>query len=163
MDSLPARGYFTSTAEYNSRNWSETSLPEEIAFSDLFNITFWKHHAAKFNISDLIRVRRVDGEWDLMLAVVAKAPGGLRVEEWPKRPSQADVKAAHAEQATAIQVREINGMPVPRVEHTPRTKWRVIGLDGQELSRDHATKAHAELALKTYATTLGKEIKEIQA
>ena len=52
----------------------------------------------------------------------------------------------------------LEGPPISRVEHTPATKWRVIGLDGGEVSRGHPTKAEAEAALKRYAAALGREI-----
>jgi hypothetical protein len=157
-DALSARGHFGHTSEYTTRNWADTQIPTSVEYSDLFRPEFWKHHATKFKPTDLIRIRRVDGAWDLMLVVVAAQKGGLLVEEWPKWPKEAETAAAEIEKATAIQPRELNGRMVPRVEHTPRTKWRVIGLDGNEISRSHETKEAADEALRVYAASLGKEI-----
>lgn len=155
---LPAKGFFTRTADFDVRNWAATDVPESIQFSDLFDPTFWRHHATKFKPHDLIRVRRVDGAWDVTLNVVAREAGGLLVETWPKWPSEEDEAAAEAEKAKPIEARQINGQTVPRVEHTPATKWRVIGLDGNEYRRGFATKKEAETALRAYAASLRKEI-----
>lgn len=155
---LPAKGFFQHQTEFVTQNWTALDLPESIEYADLFDPVFWRHHAMKFKPGNLMRVRRVDGAWDVQLNVVAQVQGGLQVEEWPKWPDEAQQEAAKAEQGKAIEVTEINGRPVPRVEHTPATKWRVIGLDGNEVSRGHATKDEAHAALKRYAATIGKEI-----
>lgn len=158
MDTLPARGHFGATQEYSQRQWADTEFPEAVEYRDLFRPEFWKHHASKFSQNDLIRVRRVDGAWDIMLTVIAKVQGGLAVEEWPKWPKEEDAAAAQEEKAAAIQQRELNGRLVPRTEFTPKTKWRVIGLDGNEIDRGFATKEHAEERLRVYAAALGKTI-----
>lgn len=154
---LPPKGFFGHTTEYETRSWTARDVPENVEYADLFAPTFWRHHASKFKIGDLIRMRRVDGAWDVMLNVVAQAQGGLAVETWPKVPAGA-ADAEASERGKMIEPQMHAGRPVPRTEHTPATKWRVIGLDGNEISRGHATKADAEVALKRYAATLGKEI-----
>lgn len=156
--SLPAKGYFGHTTEYETRSWTALDVPQTVAYADLFEPSFWRHHSSKFKPGHLIRLRRIDGEWDVMLNVVGIAQGGLSVELWPKYPTEADASAALEVREKAIEITEINGKPVPRVDHTPATKWRVIGLDGNEVSRNHATKGDAEQALKLYARSLGKEI-----
>ena len=155
---LPPKGFFNHTTEYETRHWTAQDVPESVQFSDLFDPAFWRHHSKKFLPGHLIRMRRVDGAWDVQLNVVAQAPGGLVVEPWPKWPDDEMMADAAAEKAKPLQKISINGQMVPRVEHTPATKWRVIGLDGNEISRGHATKAKAEEALRTYAASLGKEI-----
>lgn len=155
---LPAKGFFTRTAEYDVRNWAALEVPDNIQFSDVFDPAFWRHHATKFQPNDLIRMRRVDGAWDFTLNVVAKEAGGLLVETWPKWPTEEDAAEAEAEKARPIEPRQINGQIVPRVEHTPATKWRVIGLDGNEYKRGFATKEKAEEALRVYAASFNREI-----
>lgn len=156
--SLPAKGFFGHTTEYEARSWTALDVPETVQFSDLFDPPFWRHHAKRFKPGELIRMRRVDGAWDVQLNVVAQAPGGLMVEPWPKWPDDEQMAEAEAEKAKPLAPTKVNGQIVPRVEHTPATKWRVIGLDGNEVSRGHATKKDAEAAMRTYAATLGKEI-----
>ncbi len=158
MAVLPPKGFFGATSEFDTRNWTALEVPAEIEYADLFDPTFWRHHAAKFRKGNLIRMRRVDGAWDVQLNVVASVQGGLQVELWPKMPDATAAQRAAEQMAAAIQVREVNGRPVPRVEHTPATKWRVIGLDGNEVSRGYETKRAAEDAMRTYAATLGREI-----
>ena len=74
---LPAKGYFGHTTEYETRSWTALDVPQSIAYADLFEPSFWRHHAGKFKPGHLIRLRRVDGEWDVMLNVVGIAQGGL--------------------------------------------------------------------------------------
>ncbi len=154
---LSPKGFFGHTTEYETRSWTALDVPESVGFGDLFDPTFWKHHASKFKPGNLIRMRRVDGAWDVQLNVVAQVPGGLAVELWPKVPAGAAAVEIDAK-SQAIEPQMHAGRPVPRVEHTPATKWRVIGLDGGEVSRGHPTKAEAESALKRYAAALGREI-----
>lgn len=153
---LSPKGFFNHTTEFEIRHWTALDVPENVAFSDLFDPAFWRHHAPKFQPGHLIRMRRVDGAWDVQLNVVAQAPGGLVVEAWPKWPDEDELAAAEAEKSKPISQTKINGQLVPRVEHTPATKWRVIGLDGNEISRGHTTKGKAEAALETYVASLGK-------
>lgn len=157
---LSAKGYFARTAEYDTRSW-HVLLPEGVAYADLFRPEFWMHHATKLRQHDLIRVRAADGAFDVMLNVVMTTRGGTLVEEWPKWPTEADNDAAKNAVAEPIAVREVYGRPVPRVEHTPKTKWRVIGLDGSEISREHPTKDAAETALRQYVAAMGKTLADV--
>ena len=157
MQPLPAKGYFQHTAEYDTKNWFVV-LPEGVPYADLFRPDFWVHHASRMNQFELVRVRACDGSFDVTLCVRARAQGGVHMEEWPKWPSETAADEARAQQDASIKPREVAGKPVPRVEHTKATKWRVIGLDGNEFARNFDTKDIAEKALVNYAAGLGRVI-----
>lgn len=137
--------------------------PLETDYSDIFRPEFWSHTANHLSLGDLIRVRREDNAWDFMISVIGKSHAAVVVDVWPKFPkeiSRADHEAmAHVAQ-TARRVMTttlVHGKPVPRVDHTRATKWRIIGLDGNEHSSGHPTKAVAEQKMKEYLVAMGVE------
>lgn len=148
---LPA-GALRQTQDYHHARYF-VAFPEDHAFADLFSPTYWGNHR-NLKANDLVRVRAVDGAFDVQLNVVATAQGGVVMELWPKMPAAADLM----EPAPVIAKREINGRPVPRVDHTKATKWRVIGLDGNEHSRGYDTKAAAESAMTAYMKSIGLDV-----
>ncbi len=156
MLALPAKGHLLHTTDYVTKSWGPEILPEGVEYVHLFMPEFWKHHASKLRPFELVRVRAADGSFDVQLVVVAASSGGVVVELWPKMPSLAESEAADAERAAPLEIREIGGQPVPRVEHGKTTKWRVIGIDGNEVSRGHESKAAASVALDKYVMGLGK-------
>ena len=155
---LPAKGFFTSTSTYQTNHWTALDLPEHVEYKSLFEPSFWRHHAHKFSIGDIIRVRRVDGVWDVQLVVDANGVGALTVSEWPKWPKDEEVEAAREAASAPLEIRLLDGKPVPRVEHTPATKWRVIGVNGEEVTRNFATKPEAERDLERYVASIGKTL-----
>ena len=158
IKTLPAKDYLRHTSEFNLRQWGPEVLPEGVSYLDLFEPEFWKHHASKLKAHELIRVRAADGSFDLNLVVVARVPDGLKVEAWPKLPSQVLMDEAASERTTVLKVRKINGENVPRVEYGRAVKWRVIGTDGNEVSHGHESKELATAAMHTYVESLGKTL-----
>lgn len=143
---LAAKQHFQHSGEFNSRSWTEM-MPEEVEYQDLFREDFWVHHAARLRLRDLVRAWHVSGAFDVMLVVEAKVSGGLRMREWPVWPADEAMEAAETVRKAPIVQREVGGRLVPCVEHTKATKWRVIGLDGNEIIRDIQTKAEAIAAM----------------
>ena len=47
-----------------------------------------------------------------------------------------------------------DGRPVVFIEHLPKTKWRVIGLNRTEVKRDIATKEAAEVEMAMYLSDI---------
>lgn len=58
--------------------------PEPVTLADLLEPSFWAHRVHKFQEHDLIRVIGAQREFDIMLVVTSKSPGGLLLEPWPK-------------------------------------------------------------------------------
>lgn len=157
MKHLPPKAHFKNAGDYNSRQWVE-EMPEGVEYADLFREDFWVHHASKVRLRELVRCIAVDGSFDVMLVVEAKVQGGLKMREWPVWPAEADVAKAEATRTAPIVQREVAGRMVPCVEHTKITKWRVIGLDGNEISRMHQTKDEAMAALTRHFGAIGKDV-----
>lgn len=138
-------------------------LHADTKIEDLFRPQFWANHAKRLMVGDIVRVRAADGSWDVQLTVVAKQPGGVVMDLWPKYPDMsallnaAGLSKAADDVKPVLRPQKVRGKDVPRVEHTPATKWRLIGLDGNEVSRDHDSKEHAELAMAKYLAALGYE------
>lgn len=137
--------------------------PLEAEYSDIFRPEFWRHVANYLALGELIRVRREDGAWDFMVVVIGKSQAAVTVDVWPRFPKEiarADHEAmAHvAQTARRVMTQSlVHGKPVPRVDHTKATKWRIIGLDGNEHSSGHPTKAVAEQKMKEYLVAMGVE------
>lgn len=153
---LPAKKYLTRTDEYDTRRFF-IQLEDEVDYATMVNDpVFWQHHASRMHMGELIRVRAVDGTWDVQLVVDAVLMGGLKVSEWPKWPGEA---AAAREEASAVIVDAPTAKgadALPRVEYTAATKWRVIGLDSKEVSRGHASKDAAVKSMTNYLAALGR-------
>lgn len=143
---LEARRFFVQSGEHNNRTWTEM-MPEEVEYADLFREEFWMHHTSKVRVRDLVRVWHVSGAFDVMLVVETKVQGGLKMREWPVWPSEAVMSEAESARTAPIVQREVGGRLVPCVDYTKATKWRVIGLDGNEVVRDLLTKAEALAAM----------------
>lgn len=152
---LPAP-HLRQTADFHNQRWF-VELPDGHTFDDLFQPLYWAHHK-RLNQYDLVRVRAQDGRFDVMLTVVTRAQGGVVMEVWPKMPDQASIERAVESKAEAVEPRTVNGKPVPRVDHTKATKWRLIGLDGQEHSSNYETRAAAVSAMTAYMASLGLQV-----
>lgn len=135
-----------------------THCPPGTEIDDLFRPQFWVHHAKRFKTGDLVRVRSIDGAWDVMLTVVTVASGAVVMEPWPKLPAGLDMAqfAHNADLARRTLVQTtVAGKVVPRVEFTKATGWRVIDLAGTEHSRNHQSEFDASAALRLYVNKLG--------
>ena len=159
LNVLPAKGTLQQPAEYNFRCWGPVILPEGFVYEDIFNDAFWMHHASgRIAVNDLIRLIAYDNSFDLNVTVVDKFKGGLRVEAWPKLPAVSALAAVDAKRGEPLEIRIVDGQELPRVEHTRATKWRVIGYDGNELSRGHDSKASATEAMIEFYKSKGKTL-----
>jgi hypothetical protein len=141
-------------------------LPPGIRFEALFNPIFWAHHAKRLNPLDLIRVRAEDGSFDCYITVAEKTQGGAIMELWPKYPVDQQigndevfqnnlVQAAIDNEIRPAQIEQAIGQSQARVEYKKAAGWRVIGVDGTEVSRQHPNKAAAELELAKHLAALG--------
>lgn len=173
MKTLPALA-LNNTAEQIYRTWC-VKLAEGVTIDDVFNPLFYVH-AKILQKDDLMRVIAFDGSFDFMVKCVAKEAGVVIMERWPKLPQAAGVPGVrtndainavlgqktdeeHLQEALVDHVadkaadnlgapNEKGGKPVPRVEFTNVTKWRVIGFDGLVVSQGHETEALAKAALE---------------
>jgi len=146
----------------NKHAFHFVELNPKHSFVDLFMPQFWGHYHRLINENDLVRVKAHDGAFDVMLAVAGKPRGGLVMELWPKYPGSAIVPKEVAEAAAvAMEMKpklvpfDRDGQPKVRVEWTKNTEWRVRGIDGHEVSRDHKTEAVALGAMQKYMDDLG--------
>ncbi len=155
---LPASALAHTYDQYH-RIWF-VQLGPGYTFEDLFSPGFWSHHR-KLAKGDLVRVRAHDGSFDCNVSVLATPQGGAVVDVWPRYPAGTDLAAAKAAAVTAAEARPkvvpimSNGKVAVRVEFREATKWRVIALDGSELSNGHETQQAAEEARDKYLKELG--------
>ncbi len=56
-----------------------------------------------------------------------------------------------------------DGEPIVRVQHRSATQWRLIGLNGDEVSRNHKTQVEAEEAMAVYLDQINHVLPEPQA
>ena len=82
----PSERLVIELADYgaNRHHIDLATSPEPVTLADLLEPSFWAHRAAKFHEHDLIRVIGAQREFDIMLVVTSKSPGGLLLEPWPK-------------------------------------------------------------------------------
>lgn len=149
---LPA-GALNSTADFVHQRFA-VRLPPGFTYGDIFNPVFWSHYARPGGLKemDVIRVVAHDWSWDVMVTVRAMTRGGANVQLHPVIPENPD------ERSIQVVHRLRNGKLAVRVEFQKATKWRLIGLDGHEVSRDHETKETAEAAMADYVHALGMEL-----
>ena len=156
LKSLPLKNNLISTSEFSTRHFF-VQLTDYVDYAQMLgDPTFWQHHSKKMAQGELIRVRAVDGTFDVQLVVDLVLHGGLKVSEWPKWPAAAAVVEDDAPAAVVVAVpkKHLGGEELPRVDFVPKAKWRVIGLDGQEHSRNHASREIAEKTMAQYMAAL---------
>lgn len=153
----------------NKSNIYTVKLPPSYKYEDLFQPAFWKHHQVRLGVLDIVRVRAEDGSFDVMLTVGGKAENGeLIMDLWPKFPAHIRVENIAGVNGAAIAARNLaptkvplsksDGLPVARTEFLEATKWRVRGVDGQEVSRNHPTESAAREALSRYLNNMNFEM-----
>jgi hypothetical protein len=124
-------------------------------YRHLFMPSFWAMHGGKFQKNDWIRVRAHDGRFDVLLTVEEIVTGGLVMKRWPIEPSAEELAAAKEVGKATREVEFANdGKPTARVDHTAVTGWRVIGVEGSEISQGHKDEAAAKKALADYLKTI---------
>ena len=101
------------------------------------------------------------GEYDVQLSVTHKLDNGEMVcELFPKLPSRfaagalnelaATGRVKATSKPTVVPLSDTDGMPKVRVEFLEATKWRVRGVTGDEISRDHKSEADALKYMQRY-------------
>jgi hypothetical protein len=141
---LPAKTLFTQAAHFNITTYNE--IVDGFTIEELLEPTTWRHHASKFKQGDLLFVMAADGSYDIALRVSAVMRDGVKVHLWPFVG-----EGETAREPAPVEQKMIDGEPVPRVEFTRATKWRGIGIGGDEVFRDVASKAEAQKLLEDYA------------
>lgn len=135
-------------------------LPPGYDFGDLFVAQFWGHYHNKLKEHDLIRVKAANGTFDVMLAIDSLPKGGIVMSLWPKYPGDAEPEVAKIarRQASASRPRTVpldrSGDPMVKVEWTRASGWRVRGIDGHEVSRQHINEQNARDAMEKYLAEL---------
>lgn len=141
-------------------NSYHTRLEPHVPFQAIFDPVFWVHARERLKKDDMIRVQAYDDSFDVWITVSKVLDGGIQM-----RYMYGDSGAVTDPQGAADEVRigeltercvplDAEGNPVPRVQFTPVTKWRVIGLDNKEVVRDLETEAEAVERLGQYLVDL---------
>ena len=133
-------------------------IPDDVEYDHIFAPAFWAHHVGgRVKINDLIRCVHVRGTFDIFVAVRSVSAGGMQVEFHsglpPKGIDPYKVSAKAREEAMRVKpcpIDRTTGQPVVRINHTPRTHWRLIGLNGAEIERDMPTRERAEVRMGLY-------------
>lgn len=134
-------------------------LPEDVDYSDVFHPSYWRHHKTVAMYS-LIRLRSASGAFDIDVTVARILPSGVLVEFRGGRPPagvnpyQAEAEALKEALKQRPAPIDAEGKPVIRIDHTPKTKWRIIGLDHAEIKRGIENKSDAEAERQIYLAQL---------
>lgn len=132
-------------------------VDEDVEFADLFEPRFWVHVRARLRSRDIVRVIHQLGHFDVFITVIGLPAGGVMMRYLygdpgtnisdPVAVSQKSRGAAAAKTTVPL---GRDGEPVVRIQFLPRTKWRLLGIDGHEVSRGIETKPEAEAAMERY-------------
>lgn len=148
------------TYEIFHRVWF-VQLPPGHEFGDLFDPSYWAHHARKLKNCDLVRVRAHDGSFDCHLSIDSVSVGGVVANVWPRYPAGVDAGAALAAVKAAKDARPKyvpilpNGKVSVRIDYHEATKYRLIAIDGSEHSSGYVTEEEAIAARDKYLKELG--------
>ena len=143
---LPIKDTLKHTIEHDIRQWA-VSVPVGFTVEDLLTPECWRHHAKTLRTRDIVFADAIDGSFDIGLRVVGTAQDGVVMRLWPH--------VGGAEESVSeddfAEPRMVGDRMVPCVEFTPRTKWRGLGLDGNEIFRGKESKEAALVELQKYA------------
>lgn len=146
--------HLSQLAEQKYRTWYVEIDPTRTPIEDVFRPQFWVN-CGKMMKPDLVRVRAIDGSYDMMLSITGKTVAGktaIKVEIWPNVP---DYVLLAAQSATEMLPTTIGGKPVPRVDYAQADGFRVIGFNGDIASRGHESEAAANVAMAEYIHVFG--------
>ncbi len=156
------------TADYQFQRY-KVDIPSGMTLEDLFAPVAWAHVKQHLAQHDIIRCIAEDGSFDVDLTVRKIDVGGAHMIP---RPHIGGVSGPEAMRQLS-EIAELNttktvpidyqGRPVVRCEYLPATKWRVLGLLGQEVSRGHKTEAEARIEMNKYLAASGLEMPGIKA
>lgn len=106
----------------------------DTSIEDVLVPGYWRHHAAKLNVNDLIDI--LGQGFDITVRVVEKGNGFVNMRVLRKWEDDA-IKAVETDHDDEIPAGYV-------IDHTPRTRWRVRLKDGAaEIARDCMTKPDA--------------------
>lgn len=134
-------------------------IPETVDYEEIFYPTYWRHHK-KVRPYTIIRLRRLDHAFDVFITVRTPVAGGLVVEFHSGRPPAGvdpyEVQSAVHAEAAKLKIAPIgrDGKPVIKIEFLPKIKWRVLGLDSEEIARNVETREQAETMLADYLRSI---------
>lgn len=164
MEKTMPSGAFRATQDFSISSYFEV-LPPGIHFEDLFQPQFWFHHQERFRKFDEVRVRSSDGSFDVRLTVAKVVPGGVRMEYLGGRApaglesfKEIEDAAKSLSQDLRLAPMDKQGAPIPRTEYLDATKWRVIGVDNNEVRRGFESKAEAQAYLASYLDDLNMRL-----
>jgi hypothetical protein len=102
------------------RTYRQVIVDAGTTLEDVLRPGFWRNHASKIGVLDLIDVISADGSLDAQLRVSAKEPGLLHFRV---------LRAFEREERQTVPTKEVVALgEVPdnyTVTHTPATSWRV--------------------------------------
>jgi len=162
---IPAKS-LSQTADYVYTRFC-VEVPPSMKLEDLFVPVAWAHVRTQLAKHDIIRCIAEDGSFDVDLAVREVEVGGVHMVPRPHIGGVSGVEALEqlSEIAAASSPAEVplgaDGNPVVRVEWLPATKWRVLGISGGEVSRDHRTESEALQAMHKYLASAGLQLPKL--
>ena len=142
-----------------------TRLEETDSFEDLFNPTFWKHHANGTHAlreMDQVRLIAADKSFDVRITIDELVPGGAKISIlYGKLPLK--YHGMHSDEIRNILTKDESefevvrltqdGKSVPRVEQLA-TGWRVIGNENDVIEHSIKSKTAADNRLDRYLREL---------
>lgn len=134
------------------RTAHHVNLDPEATIEDILRPSFWAHHVPRLNVNDVVDVLTTDGGIDIQLRVIEKGIGFVIMR--PLRIWLRDeVSAIGGAEPASAPVDALGELPEGyRVDHTPKTSWRVHTKDpSQEVSRNHKSKNEAINAALAHA------------
>jgi hypothetical protein len=159
-------------AGYKYQDWFGIVEPD-LSIEDIYNPQFWAHYKGKFGKYDRIRLRARDGSFDMEVTVISVADNGdFAIENWPKYRGGDDLthrEAARRARAAAEAVRprtvplDANGDPRVKIEFIEAAGWRLRGIDGLEVSREHPNETAARAAMEEYLAFMKVEMPSDEA
>lgn len=157
MTSKRLRAGGLTTADIAPQKYTEyfEIVGSDVTYEDLFHPSFYVHHK-KLKPFDRIRLVHPERDFDVFVTVRAVLAGGVTVDFHGGRPPRGidPYKVAEEELAAALKIQVVpigaDGRPVVFIQHLPKTKWRVIGLNSTEVKKDIATKEEAEVEMALY-------------
>jgi hypothetical protein len=151
------------TADYVYTRYC-VEIPPSMKIEDLFIPITWAHVRNQLAKHDIVRVIAEDGSFDIDLTVREVEVGGVHMTPRPHigglsgGDALSELTTIAAEATPATVPIGADGMPVVRVEWLPATKWRVLGISGGEVSRDHKTESEAIQAMHKYLASAGLQM-----
>lgn len=160
--------FANTAANISGLEWQvySTQLEETEAFEDLFNPSFWRHHASGIHTlreRDFVRVLAADESWDVIVTIDKLVPGGATIKLYAGIPPLKyhgmhfseirELLTKSEDDFECVRLDRI-GKPIPRVEQLA-SGWRVVGNDNEVVEQGIRSKTHADNQLDRYLRQLG--------